>query len=159
MATREDFAQDDWQLIVASPALVGLAVSAASPSGTIGMTKEVLAVGAAAAGLAEDAAGNRLIQDLVEDVRSGATEEVRPQDVSSLDEARVWAVGELGRLREVLDRSGAGSDGDELRQWLVEVARRVAEAAREGSFLGLGGDRVSDAEEAAIAEIRDALGV
>jgi len=37
------------------------------------------------------------------------------------------------------------------------VARRVAEAAREGDILGLGGQRVSDAERAAIRAIAEAL--
>jgi hypothetical protein len=37
------------------------------------------------------------------------------------------------------------------------VARRVAEAAREGDILGFGGRRVSDAERAAISALAEAL--
>ena len=38
-------------------------------------------------------------------------------------------------------------------------AQRTAEAAKEGGFLGLGGVRVSDAEQATLAEIARVLGV
>jgi hypothetical protein len=37
------------------------------------------------------------------------------------------------------------------------VARAVAEAAREGDFIGLGGQRVSDDERAVITAISQAL--
>ena len=37
------------------------------------------------------------------------------------------------------------------------IAQRVAEAAKEGSFLGFGGVQVSDAEKATLAEISGAL--
>jgi hypothetical protein len=39
----------------------------------------------------------------------------------------------------------------------MTVARSVAEAAREGDFLGLGGQLVSDAERTVIAEVSRAL--
>jgi hypothetical protein len=43
------------------------------------------------------------------------------------------------------------------REFIVGVARTVAEAAREGDFIGLGGHRVSDAERAVIAAVSQAL--
>lgn len=159
MASRQDFDPEDWRLIVSSPSLVGLAVSGASPSGTFGMAREMLAVGAAAADLAKTTPENRLIHDLLEDVRSDAAGELRPQGVGSIEEARSWAVAQLGRLPAVLAQGHAGREGDELRQWLMEVANRVAEAAREGGFLGFGGEQVSDAEKAAVAELRTVLGL
>jgi hypothetical protein len=38
------------------------------------------------------------------------------------------------------------------------LASKVAEASKEGGFLGFGGVQVSDAEKAALAEISSALG-
>ena len=39
------------------------------------------------------------------------------------------------------------------------MSQEVAEAAKEGGFLGIGGVRVSEAEQAALREISDALGL
>jgi hypothetical protein len=41
----------------------------------------------------------------------------------------------------------------------LTAAQNVAEAAKEGGFLGIGGVRVSDAERAALGDIAGALGV
>jgi len=39
------------------------------------------------------------------------------------------------------------------------LGERVANAAKEGAFLGFGGERVSDAERRMLAGLDDALGV
>ena len=49
-------------------------------------------------------------------------------------------------------------EGERVRAWCLSVAHAVAEAAREGGVLGIGGSRISRHEEEAIAAIRDALG-
>ncbi len=46
-----------------------------------------------------------------------------------------------------------------FNQWLVSVAQKVSEAAKEGGFLGFGGTRVSEQEAATIKELSAALGV
>jgi hypothetical protein len=43
-------------------------------------------------------------------------------------------------------------------KFLVDIATHVAEASKEGGFLGIGGTRVSDAERAAIDQIKSAIG-
>jgi hypothetical protein len=42
---------------------------------------------------------------------------------------------------------------------LAGVAQKAAEASKEGGFLGFGGVRVSDAEHAFIAEVKQAAGL
>jgi len=41
---------------------------------------------------------------------------------------------------------------------MVSIAEAVAEASKEGGFLGFGGVRVSDKEESILAQIRAELG-
>jgi hypothetical protein len=41
----------------------------------------------------------------------------------------------------------------------VTVATRAAEADKSGGVLGVGGERVSDAERGALDRIREALGI
>ena len=66
----------------------------------------------------------------------------------------------LAHLREVskiLDAK-APADAAAFKTWLRSIGQNVAEAASEGSFLGLGGVRVSDAEKATLDDIAEALG-
>ena len=43
MATKADFTPDEWKLLLQSPLIAGVAVSAADPSGLIGMMRESMA--------------------------------------------------------------------------------------------------------------------
>jgi hypothetical protein len=52
----------------------------------------------------------------------------------------------------------APSDAAAYKSWLVEIASDVAEASKEGGFLGFGGVAVSDAEKATLSEIANVLG-
>ncbi len=157
--TRDDFTAEDWNLIVSGASLVGLTVSAASPSGPLGVVKEMLAVGMSIMDLAKQHPDNGLIQEVVEDIRHRDSEMPRPDRSAGFEDAKTWALVELARLSDLLPADDDSGEAFEFRRWLVAVADRVAEASREGGFLGIGGDKVSDAEERAIDEVKAALGV
>jgi hypothetical protein len=65
----------------------------------------------------------------------------------------------LAVLREASAAVKAKSpvDAQSFSDALVTVSRKVAEASKEGGFLGIGGTRVSQQEEHAIAEVGAAL--
>lgn len=63
----------------------------------------------------------------------------------------------VSQAAEVLRSVGGELDLYAYREFILGVARAVAEAAREGDFIGLGGHRVSDAERAVIASLSRAL--
>jgi hypothetical protein len=46
-----------------------------------------------------------------------------------------------------------------VRTWLASISRGVAEASKEGGFLGFGGVQVSDAEKATLDQVATALKV
>jgi len=157
--TKDDFSAEDWQLIVSAPSLVGLAISAASPSGAMGVVKEMFAVGLSMAELARERESNDLIQALMEDVRHQTTKTERPEHMTHLDEAQAWALSELAAVPAALERGGGGAEAEEFKQWLADVAERVAEASKEGGFFGIGGETVTDEEEIAIDKVGRILGV
>jgi hypothetical protein len=65
----------------------------------------------------------------------------------------------LEALRQVtaLLAAKAPSDAAAYKAWLAHISQNVAEASKEGGFLGFGGVQVSDAEKATLAEISAAL--
>ena len=58
----------------------------------------------------------------------------------------------------LVDRKASREEADEVKRWLVSIAHRTAEAAKEGGILGIGGVRVSEAETRAIRDVAEALG-
>jgi hypothetical protein len=53
----------------------------------------------------------------------------------------------------------SASEAEEYKRWLVALARKTAEASKEGGFLGIGGTVVSEEESSAVDELASALGV
>ena len=67
----------------------------------------------------------------------------------------------LGNIRDavaVLEAKAEPGEVEEYKRFIVGLAERVAEAHREG-FMGLSGERVSEAERAAVEEIAATLGI
>ena len=78
------------------------------------------------------------------------TGESNPADIKSK------CIETLRRVAEVLDAK-APADASAFKTWLRQISQHVAEAAKEGGFLGIGGVAVSEAEKATLTEISTAL--
>lgn len=162
---KTDFTPDEWKLLLQSPLIAGIAVSAADPSGLIGMMKESMAsprallqakadpnadaLVKAVAGDFETSEGRGLAQDAVKTTIAGSA---KPADIVAK------ALQALSAVSALL-ASKAPADAAAFKTWLAGVAKTVWEAAPEGGFLGFGGTQVSDAEKATVAQIAPALGV
>lgn len=73
------------------------------------------------------------------------------------DEIKQRAIDALRSAAAVVDQK-APSDAAAYKAWLLLIAKNVAEASKEGGFLGFGGVAVSAAEKATLEEIAVALG-
>jgi hypothetical protein len=71
-------------------------------------------------------------------------------------EIKIKAIDALRKVSALLDAK-APVDAVAFKTWLRQIALSVAEAAKEGGFLGFGGVAVSEAEKATLAEISSAL--
>jgi hypothetical protein len=161
MASKATFTADEWKQLLESPMLSAMAVTAAEPSGLWGVVKEGFAASGALASGKTDAASS-VIKAVVADfettdgrtvARDGLKEKLRgskPADV------KTKAIDSLRQVSALLDRK-APEDAAAFKAWLSGIARRVAEASKEGGFLGFGGVQVSDAEKATLSEISAAL--
>jgi hypothetical protein len=164
MATKHDFTPDQWTKVLQSPMLVGIAVSTADPSGLWGTLKEAVASSSALVKANVDEGSSQLISSVVSDIE---TSEGRSAVQRSLQ--NVFADAEpaqcvqraLTALEEVSSLLETKTPGDaaNFKTWLCGIGRTVAEAAVEGSFLGFGGVRVSDAEQATLSDIARTLRV
>ena len=157
MSTKADYSKEEWESLLKAPMMAAMAVVAASPSGPIGLVKEMFAVGK---GLLEGAEGttNPLIAAVVADFKAGnrpATLAERPQDLAQV---KAQALGACRDVTALLARKAPG-EAEGFKRWLLGTAQRTAEAAKEGGVFGIGGVPVSDAEKAVLGEVAGALGL
>jgi hypothetical protein len=163
MANKLNFTPQEWTKVLESVALVGTAVSAADPNGLWGLTKEAFASRSALIASKHDAGSNELIKAVITDFESKAGRSVVLEALHKRfagAEAADIVQRSLEDLREVsavLDTK-APQDAVAFKVLLVGISQRVANAAMEHSFLGVGGVLVSDAEKATLADITTALG-
>ena len=167
MSTKTDYSAEEWKLVLKAPLMAGLAVIAASPSGPLGMLREMFAVGKLVAATKTQAEGQGGLSN--ELLRAALTDLASPDGRSQVDVAelrglpseqlRAHALDACRALASLVDRKATREEAEGVKRWLVTIAQRAAEAAKEGGFLGVGGARVSETETAAIREVARALGI
>jgi hypothetical protein len=164
MATKTSFTREEWNGILESVMLSGMAVTAADPSGLFGVLKESMATGRTLLAAKADPSSNELIKAVVSDFESSEGRQAARTQVQT--RLKGVAVGEMknqsiAALREVsrlLDNK-APADAAGFKTWLHHIAENAAEASAEGGFMGFGGTQVSEAEKATLAELSKALGL
>jgi hypothetical protein len=163
MATKASFTTDEWNQVLGGVFMAGFAVTVADPSGLWGLLKETFASGRALMEAKNSPNAGELGQALVNDMetsegRSAAQEFVKGRlRGAKRDEIKQRAIDALRSAAAIVDQK-APSDAAAYKAWLLHIANNVAEASKEGGFLGFGGVTVSEAEKATLAEIAAALG-
>jgi hypothetical protein len=164
MADRQNFTPDEWTKVLESVMLASMAVTAAEPGGLWGALMETFAGGSAMAAPKFDPSSNELIKAVIADFETAkgrfAVQEALRKGFGGLKPADV-VQHSLTNLREVsaILNAKAPDDAAGFKAWLRDISQRVAEASKEGSFLGVGGVQVSEAEKATLADISKALGL
>lgn len=162
MADKSTFTPDEWKLLLQSVMVAGIAVTAAEPSGLWGMLREGTASARTLLQAKTDPGANSLVSALVSDfeasegitvVREGLQERLKG---SRPDEIKTKCIAILQQASDIV-ASKAPEAATAFKTWLYRISESVAEAAKEGGFLGFGGVKVSDAEKATLAEISAAL--
>jgi len=160
MSARTDFTDEEWTELLRAPALAGILVVTASPSGPIGVFKELSTMGKWILDAGKTAAPGSLVAALVEDIRAIA-ERKRPapdEERVPAAEFRAHALERLRRAAAILPAKTTPAEAEEWKQWIVDVCANIARAAKEGTVFGFGGTLVSDTERTALRDIADALG-
>jgi hypothetical protein len=158
---REMLSDDQWATLRDAPQLVILAVAASGGSRLDLLLERTAGARAVANGKNHDHPLMRAIASPDEIDAAMAAVKARTLDargsLRSPAELQQLAADAVRQAATVLRATGGELDLYAYRQFIMEVARWVAEAAREDDFLGIGGQRVSDAERAVIAAVTEAL--
>jgi hypothetical protein len=162
MSHKDAFTPEEWTDVTLAPMLASFAVTAADPSGLVGLLRESSATGWAMKAAKEPA--GTLMSEVVgayenaEDrgnIKGALREIVRGRKPA---EATATAIARLAEAARIVDAK-APAEADAFKAWISATAEAVAEAGKEGGFLGFGGEKVSAAERKTLADIDTALGL
>jgi hypothetical protein len=158
----DNFTPEERTKLLQSVIIVGMAVTAADPSGLWGLLKESIASGRTMMAAQVSADSNELIKKVIADFQTSqgraAAREGLHAKLSGVNssEMRDKAISALREVSNILDAK-AGDNAKGFKVWLLNIAQEAAEAAKEGGFFGIGGVQVSEAERATLAEIAHVL--
>lgn len=148
MTGRNDFTDDQWKVVLEGPTSAGLLVIAADRGGAV---RESFSMAKAYTEAREQHGESELLDTLLT-----TKPEVDRTRLSSPEELREHGLQNIRDAVALIVQKGTKQEIAEYKQFIIDLANKVAEARKEG-FLGLTGDRVSGDEAQVLAEIAEAL--
>ena len=145
MTGKADFTEEEWTVVLEGPPSAGLIVITAQRGGTF---RETYSMAKAYTEARQDHGASELLDEIV-----SAKPHVDHTRYSSPDELRQAGLQRIRDAVALLEAKATPEEAEEYKSFVVTLAEKVANAHREG-----GDSAVSDAERAAIEEIRGALG-
>jgi hypothetical protein len=151
MTTKAEFNAEEWSQVLEGPPAAGLRVLIAERGG---MIRETMAMGKAYAEAREQHGESALLDEIVSDSPS-----IDPSKVEDPNNPGPALMEQLRNAVATLETHAEPGDVDAYKNFIIELARKVASAKKEGGVLGIGGKPISDKEQAALDEIAQTLGV
>jgi hypothetical protein len=148
MTAKADFTDEEWKTILEAPPSAGLIVIASDRGGSI---RESFSMAKAYTEARQQHGESELLDEIV-----SAKPEMDRTRAHSPEELKEHSLQHLRDAIALLKEKASDEEVDEYRKFIAGLAERVAEARKEG-FLGLSGERVSDAERSAIDDVTAAL--
>jgi hypothetical protein len=158
MLKKNDFSAADWTTLRDTPYLVGFSTVLAGSSG-LATIKELIAL---SQGIIENQASNvALVRDLTTRDEMEAAQASLKQSFGegkpSSDSVRQRTLEHVRSSISLLENRGSEEETGSYRRMLYGIAEKVANAAREGGFLGFGGTQVSEGERSFLNDLRSVL--
>lgn len=166
----ERFTEDEEFLLMSVPSMIGSAVSMSEGSGVIGTVKEAMANAKSLMGAVKSYPNNQVIQSVLPAIeerqeaiqhakkfRDKAVSRMKEKGIKSKDTFKTQLLEDCRTITKLLDEKASDEEKHEYKEWAMKVAEQVAMAAKEGGFLGFGGQQISKGEVEMIQEIAEAL--
>lgn len=170
MSISEKYTAEEWKTVSSLPQSVGAIMASAGFSGLIGSGKEMFASVRGIMDAKQEYANNNLIQEIIPNAkdRSEALETAKEQreflmsrikehNIKSSEDLRELILSDCKKSVELIDAKESTEIAGEYKQWVLNVAEGVANAAKEGGFLGFGGERFSEKEQKLFGELKTIL--
>ncbi len=153
----------EWRKLVEVPVLLGRAMMAVSPSGGVGMTKEIMEMRKCLEATQFQGPPESLLRQLsqhlhgnMEAIWSNAGQAFRDRwDAANVRQTALTACQQVLPLLNKVPVQDALA----YKEFVYNLAQKVAEAGKEGGFLGIGSQTLSDTERDLLKDVSGMLGL
>jgi hypothetical protein len=150
MTGKADFAADEWKVVLGGPPAAGVMVATAQSGGSF---RESFSIAKAYTEARKHHGDSELLDAIVSE-----KPEMDHTRYHSAEEVKEHSLQHLRDAVELLGNKATREEVEAYKRFVLDLAQKVADAHREG-FLGMSGERVADAEKAAVDEIAQTLGI
>jgi hypothetical protein len=159
MTTKADFTDEEWARLERAPIVAGMAISLADPGGPIEAVKESMAAIKTVIEPAQSGGRGELVDAVAKSVtekaqrRQSPVGDFKPRGALAGEQI----LEELRAANGLVMKKATPEEAAGFREWLLAAAKRSAEAAKEGGFLGFNAQRVSEGEQQMLDKLGEAL--
>ena len=152
--TKSDFSEEEWESLIAAPWIAGALIIGVDFH-LLGSPGEITAMAESAGSSEATGEARSLVTEMIADMnpQTGDDDSHERDD----EEWHAELLMLLSNVASIVDRACTVGEADGYKRWVLNTANATAEASTEGRFLGIGCERVSDKERAALDEIETAL--
>lgn len=171
MSINERFTEEELFLLSSVPTMIGSTMAFAENSG-LGTVKEMFANAKAYMAGVKTFPDNAIItgilpnfenpQDALSKAKAfqeKALARIKDEGINTPEALKTLLLGDCQAATTLLTQKATEQEASEYKTWAMSVAENVAKAAKEGGFLGFGGETISTGEKEMFAAIASALGV
>jgi len=157
MTSKSDFPEDEWARVIRAPLVAGMAIMLADPGGPIEATKETMASIKTAT---NPSTREQLVAEVALDVQAEVQAKrnplkgFKPTGTSSPGDQ---VLAELTAVQEIVAARATEEEAAAFGRWLVAASQAAADAAKEGGFMGIGAEQVSEREQEMLERVRGAV--
>jgi hypothetical protein len=159
MSETAPFSPVEWTILTELPIRVLAAAMRADESGELGLLMQQATGLTELSSRANEYASSELVQRIFEHYKSQGDGEAQTLQLSEQWIERLMP-DTIERARQATEILAAKTDPENAaayKLWLLETAAAVCAAARTGGFLGFGGERISEKEQAYLDELAAAF--
>ena len=159
MTTKADFTDEEWARLERAPFVAGMAISLADPGGPIEAVKESMAALKTVTEAAQSGGQSELVDAVAKSVtdkaqkRQSPLADFKPRGALAGEEI----LEELRAANALVAEKATPEEAAGYREWLLTAAKRAADAAKEGGFLGFKAERVSEGEQRMLDKLGEVL--
>jgi hypothetical protein len=169
MSLENRFTEDEIFLLSNTPYAIGSAMVFAGGSG-LGTIKEMIANTKSFLQGAKEFPNNEIITAILPNLRDFEDTKTKSKDlkehfkkwlkdknVTSFEDMQRAVIQDIKTVNDILNSKASPEEAKEYKEWALEIAQNVANAAKEGGFLGFGGERISEGEREFLSKIEEAF--
>lgn len=159
MSDTAPFSPVEWTILTELPIRVLAASMRADESGELGLLMQQATGLTELSSRANEYSASELVQRVFEHYKSQGDGEAQTLQLSEqwIERLMPDTIERARQATTILAERVDTKEADAYKLWLLETAAAVCAAARTGGFLGFGGERISEKEQAYLDELASAF--